>query len=270
MPYIEAQQVLITAPLIKRNDIDVPSQFVRQTYLAACDEAKLDPIAVSSKTSRESLHRQYQRCAAVVFTGGSDWDPSLYGQKASPETETPDKERDAFELELLIMAIEDKKPIIGICRGAQGIAIAIYLLNNVPGDSILIQHLPYITSYVHTVEGYSDLLSHLHHVDIDRETIAHTVYPEGEILIASGHHQAVSKNEAEKLPSLVISGHSRMDNVVEMIELKKSEHPFCLGIQGHPEVNPYLRKPLFRQLHIAAQRYTAQKSTHYVGNIPRK
>jgi len=40
---------------------------------------------------------------------------------------------------------------------------------------------------------------------------------------------------------LVISARSKVENLVEIIELPKSDHPFYLGTQGHPE---YKSKPL--------------------------
>ena len=40
---------------------------------------------------------------------------------------------------------------------------------------------------------------------------------------------------------MIISARSVVENLVEIVELKKQEHPFYLGTQGHPE---YKSRPL--------------------------
>jgi CTP synthase len=52
--------------------------------------------------------------------------------------------------------------------------------------------------------------------------------------------------ELEK-QGLVISGRSVQENLVEIIELPKSMHPFFLGTQGHPEYksDPLHPNPIF-------------------------
>ena len=40
---------------------------------------------------------------------------------------------------------------------------------------------------------------------------------------------------------LIVSAKSKIENLVEIIELPKSEHPFYIGTQGHPE---YKSRPL--------------------------
>lgn len=265
MPHLEAEHVLVTASFMKRGVDTTASLGVRPTYLDGLREANFHPVLVGSNMSRESLRRQFQKAAAIVFTGGLDFDPTLYGQSPLPETEVPDRERDDVELELMQWALDNEMPLIGICRGAQGLAIAVQRLYNITGDSILIQHLPHITPHVHTVKSYDDLTAHKHPIEIVPNTLAHEIYPSEEILMASGHHQAGSQTAIEKISVLVISGYSSLDRVVEMIELKRSQHPFCLGIQGHPEIDRDLREPLFRRLYIEAQKYAALQSVRYAG-----
>src|SRR2546423_13009525 len=59
----------------------------------------------------------------IMFTGGSDVDPSLYG--AEPHGATRVKpERDRAELLLLNAAAEIGLPLLGVCRGMQLMAVA--------------------------------------------------------------------------------------------------------------------------------------------------
>lgn len=55
----------------------------------------------------------------IVFTGGSDVSPSLYGEKPIPQTQT-NPARDADEVRLWIDIADNKKVAkLGICRGGQ-------------------------------------------------------------------------------------------------------------------------------------------------------
>src|SRR5436309_983632 len=70
----------------------------------------------------------------VVFSGGSDLDPSLYGADSHPETLGVVRERDDFELALMLAALERDVPMLAICRGSQVLNVAL------GGD--LEQHVP--------------------------------------------------------------------------------------------------------------------------------
>lgn len=69
----------------------------------------------------------------LIFTGGSDIDPELYGHAPHPKLGPTIRKRDEFELQLARCTIARELPILGICRGLQ-------LLNVAMGGS-LEQHL---------------------------------------------------------------------------------------------------------------------------------
>lgn len=54
----------------------------------------------------------------VVFTGGADINPALYGEPKHPLTNYQEK-RDFFEIQIFRKAREKNIPCFGICRGAQ-------------------------------------------------------------------------------------------------------------------------------------------------------
>src|SRR5436309_14777479 len=59
----------------------------------------------------------------IMFTGGSDVDPALYG--AEPHATTRVKPvRDKAELLLMRAAVEHGLPVLGICRGLQLMVVA--------------------------------------------------------------------------------------------------------------------------------------------------
>lgn len=54
----------------------------------------------------------------VVFTGGSDVSPSIYGEDSNPQTRS-NKSRDIVEATVFDKALGLGKNIVGICRGSQ-------------------------------------------------------------------------------------------------------------------------------------------------------
>lgn len=54
----------------------------------------------------------------LIIGGGSDLHPTLYGGEVALD-ERIDEERDAFELSLLDHFRDGRRPVLGICRGAQ-------------------------------------------------------------------------------------------------------------------------------------------------------
>lgn len=54
-----------------------------------------------------------------VFTGGSDIDTDLYGEKAIPECGWFNEKRDEHEVRVYHNCVEMGIPMVGICRGAQ-------------------------------------------------------------------------------------------------------------------------------------------------------
>lgn len=55
----------------------------------------------------------------VVFLGGTDISTSFYGQKKARKTDNPDVARDEREKKAFEFCVEQKIPMVGICRGAQ-------------------------------------------------------------------------------------------------------------------------------------------------------
>src|SRR5271168_5640671 len=70
----------------------------------------------------------------LLITGGKDVDPAAYGQEPHPSTDQPGGERDDWEFGLLRAALQRQLPVLGICRGAQVLNVAL--------GGTLHQHLP--------------------------------------------------------------------------------------------------------------------------------
>jgi CTP synthase len=79
----------------------------------------------------------------------------------------------------------------------------------------------------------------------------HGYVNEGEHLISERHRHRYEFNDAyaEQFESkgMTISARSKVEGLAELIELSKTDHPFYVGIQGHPEYKsrPLKPHPLF-------------------------
>lgn len=61
----------------------------------------------------------------ILLAPGRDIEPSRYGQSRHPLLAATEPRRDAFELELVPLALERELPILGMCRGIQVLNVAL-------------------------------------------------------------------------------------------------------------------------------------------------
>lgn len=179
--------------------------------------------------------------SGLVITGGRDLDPARYGQPARIETDRPEPTRDSWEFELLAEAFRRGLPVLGICRGAQVLNVAL--------GGTLHQHLPDVIGNCGHRAGNGVFTA------MPVRTVAGTRLAEllGETCeVQCYHHQAI----AELGDGLVVSARDD-DGVIEAIELAGAAG-FVVAVQWHPEASlDDLR--LFTAIVDAAQKYTLQR-----------
>ena len=190
----------------------IPKVFVERNQLALVEVFTRYGFQSTEKLSNADL---------IVLMGGADIGSNWYNQASHPRTSPPNEEWDIHTAQLIENAWANKKPIIGICRGAQ-------FLNAVSGGSM----------YQH-VDGHNN--GPVHPV-IDLET--------GQIhLINSIHHQAMIPHESATIVAvtreIVATNRSFMrgENVVTVlntgdepeIEALWYPHTKSLCYQAHPE-----------------------------------
>jgi putative glutamine amidotransferase len=172
----------------------------------------------------------------LILTGGEDIDPGLY--LGDIEEMLPGSDRDIFELELIAAAVNDKMPILGICRGEQ--------LLNVATGGTLTQHID-TDSIMHAwTEEHRSVRRHK--VSLAPGSLIYRIEKEhlGEhdvMWVNSYHHQAV----ADAGQGLRAVGWAT-DGIVEAVE---SEDGLIVGVQWHPEMHAGL-DPVFNWLVEAA------------------
>ena len=156
----------------------------------------------------------------IITGGGFDVDPSYYGESIESDRIIIKNDRTAFETEITKLALAVNKPILAICGGEQ-------LLNVVLGGS-LIQHIPdsVPNCLQHEQPMPKDVPSH--DISISENSLLHKITGCLHTRVNSTHHQAVK----ELGKDLIISA-TAPDGVIEAIE--HIGHPFCLGVEWHPE-----------------------------------
>ncbi|MBV8455992.1 MAG: gamma-glutamyl-gamma-aminobutyrate hydrolase family protein [Acetobacteraceae bacterium] len=195
-----------------------PWYALRQNYTDAIAAAGGLPVAVPHHA--ELAEAYLERIDALVVTGGAfDVDPTLYGDGDRHVTVTLKEARTAAELALTEGAITRGKPVLGICGGEQLLAVAL--------GGTLIQHIP---------DAVPDALEHEqtnprheagHTVAITPGTVLHRIVGAAEMRVNSAHHQAIRTAGRGVVNALA------PDGIIEGIE--DPAHPYCIGVQWHPE-----------------------------------
>jgi gamma-glutamyl-gamma-aminobutyrate hydrolase PuuD len=175
----------------------------------------------------------------LVFSGGSDLDPSLYGEAAHEETDGVVRERDEFELSLMAAALAEDVPLLAICRGSQ-------VLNVARGGGIE-QHLPEVVGHPghrETPGTFSE-----HDVSVREGTRLASIVGEAAD-VKSHHHQGYGELGAGLVTAAVAP-----DGTVEALE--DPTRRFALGVLWHPEEGDDLA--LFTALVAEAEAFSASR-----------
>lgn len=157
----------------------------------------------------------------LVLQGGADVNPAAYGEEAIRPEWAGDRIRDMYEMELLHEFLESGKPVLGICRGAQLINVAL-------GGSLyqdIASQLP--EAIPHLGEGYD---RHLHDIVFESGGLLEKRLgnaPQRKVI--SIHHQGIRSLGRD----LVVEARAASDGMIEAI--RGSGHNFVLGLQWHPE-----------------------------------
>ena len=193
--------------------------------------------AVLVPPSDEGVREVLDAVDGLVFSGGSDLGPDLYGQEPHPETNGIVPVRDSAELALLRAALEEDVPVLAICRGSQILNVAL------GGD--LVQHLPDHVGH----EGHREVAGVFSEHDVEIEPGTRLASLLGERLaIKSHHHQGLARLGAGLRPSA-----RDEEGWVEAVEVP--ERRFAVGVLWHPEAGDDAR--LFEALVAEAAEYRA-------------
>jgi putative glutamine amidotransferase len=160
-----------------------------------------------------------ERLDAVCLSGGPDLHPSAYGAEAHDELGPTEPELDLFELALARRAARHCLPVLGICRGAQVLNVAL--------GGTLHQHLPDLSTEIeHRQQAQGRQVTH--DVTLAPDSRLAKLMGRSELSVNSFHHQA----PATLGQGLQVVGKAK-DGTIEAIE--STANAFVFGVQWHAE-----------------------------------
>ena len=219
----------VTATL--RQDVDCAAQrplgrFVRADldYVEGVAEAGGVPVVLPPVVGARAAEELLDGMDGLLLSGGSDLDPSYYGEKPVPELGVTIPERDAFEMALLEHALRRKIPILGICRGMQILNVALggTLYQDLPSQ---VDHMVLLGHRQETPKWQPT-----HEVEMDGGSKVTEIMGTGELKVNSYHHQAI-----KVLASGLVAVAYSPDGVIEAVESDDLSKRWLIGVQWHAE-----------------------------------
>jgi len=192
-----------------------PAVLVPLTYVRAVDVAGGRPLVVPPMV--DAVEETLDALDGIIFSGGADLDPDVYGAPRHPETTGLRPDRDAAEMALMKMALERNMPVLAVCRGMQ--------MLNVARGGDLEQHLPERTGEDSHRKEFG--VFSRHDVDIEPGSRLEAIIGDRS-LVASHHHQAPGR-----LGEGLVAVARAPDKTVEAIE--DADARLVLGVLWHPE-----------------------------------
>jgi len=216
----------------------LPAALIPTMYVEAIDAAGGRALLVPP--SEQGVEETLDALDGLLFSGGSDLDPAVYGAEPHPETNGIRPRRDAGELALLRAALERDMPVLAVCRGSQVLNVAL------GGD--LVQHLPDVVG-----DDKHKLVPGVfaeHEVDVHPDSVLGSLIGD-RTPVKSHHHQGFGRLGAGLRPVAEAE-----DGTIEALEDPKRR--FALGVLWHPEAGDDAR--LFEELVRQAAEYRAARA----------
>lgn len=220
--------------------VERPGWLVPDLYIEAITKSGGVPVILPGARP-EFAEEWLQTLHGLVFIGGGDINPDVYGGAATTHLYGVSDIRDAAEIHLMKKVLQTSMPVLAICRGMQVLNVAL--------GGTLHTHLPdvYGTKVLHRSEDGQAV----HH---DVHTVADSRLNQliGDVTdIVSYHHQCV-----DKLGNGLRAVSHAADGVIEAIELEGKDN--LIAVQWHPEMNfaeSTSQQSLFQHFVEDAKRY---------------
>lgn len=223
---------------------DEKNYFINRDNCAMIEAAGGIPFILPHSADTETIKQMAKAIDGLYLTGGNDIDPTYFGEEPHPKLGSINPTRDVFETALIKEILAEDKPLLGVCRGAQIVNIALGgtmyqdIYAQIDGD--LLQHSQ------QAPVGHGS-----HFVDVTADSLLHQIVKADKLRVNSRHHQA-NKDAA---PAMIHSAVSS-DGLPEATE--STQHRFVLGVQWHPEnlaaqANDEASKKIFRAFIRACQ-----------------
>ena len=189
-----------------------------ETYYKSVIKAGGVPVIIPPSADTDTIVNTLSRIDGLLLSGGGDFNPLYCGEEPSPKLHSINRERDLPELLITRLAYNRQIPMLGICRGIQTLAMAL-------GGRVE-QDIEPKATVKHSQDA--DRSEPTHTVNIESDTILHSIYGTSSIAVNSFHHQVVAET-GEKFKVTATSA----DGFIETIESR--EFKSIMGVQWHPE-----------------------------------
>jgi putative glutamine amidotransferase len=176
------------------------------------------PVVLDPWTPRPELHRLYESLDGILLPGGAGiaWIWRRHHRRTGVASPRPAgwSELESADVHLARWAVADDRPILGICRGIQMLALAVegHLDREVPG---------------HRLKGVYPA----HQMELARGSRLREVLGASSMPVNSRHYRAVRSIPA--ISGFRATAWAAQDGVVEGIEC--TARTFAVGVQFHPE-----------------------------------
>ena len=176
-------------------------------------------------TSKVTLDAYADALDALVLMGGSDVAPESYGEQPLRPEWSGDRVRDQYEIGLMKAFMARSKPVLGVCRGAQ--------LINVAMGGTLWQDVTTQVPHGLNHRNWSIYEKNVHATSLVPGSGLARLYP-GVTTVKTNsiHHQAVK----DLGRNLVVEAWSEPDRLVEAI--RGTGPSYLFAVQWHPEFHP--------------------------------
>jgi putative glutamine amidotransferase len=215
----------ITTQTLEAVEDQIPRSWImRQRYVEVLTASGAVPWLVPLEQDRETLRLIYERLDGLFLPGGIDMQPSTYGEQPDPLLQRVDPARDETELQLARWAIEDRLPVLGVCRGAQ-------LINVAAGGTLWqdVSYRPDSIKHDYAPLGGQYSREYLaHDVTVDADSRLGRIVRVDRMPVNSMHHQAI-----RELGTGLIASSFAPDGVIESVE--PTSEQWMIGVQWHPE-----------------------------------
>ncbi len=202
------------------------------------------PVILPLEASEDDLRQLAGVLDGFLFTGGPDVHPFLFGEDTRVGCGSASVKRDRMELALLKLAMEQRKPVMGICRGIQLINIGLggTIYQDIPSQTERVLPIAHQQPFPHRVPSHTvkvaegSLLAEIiagrfpGSVSPAPDTSGQTGHLPHQLIIRvnSTHHQAV-RDVAPQLTACAFAP----DGIIEGVVMK--DYPYLVGVQWHPE-----------------------------------
>ncbi len=196
-----------------------PRMMLNEDYSRSILQAGGVPIVLPVHNDYDVVFQQVSLVDGILLSGGQDIQPLLYQQQPHAKLGLVCPQRDVFEYHVIKAALEQNKPIFGICRGLQ-------ILNVYFGGTLLQDNAIKGDVQQHVQAGNPDLT--MHSVKVAKGSFIELALKKETIDVNTFHHQSIDKI-ADELAIVALSP----DGIVEAIQHKSKQ---IYAVQWHPEM----------------------------------